>query len=67
MVEALFHQGFLPNSLSEINMKDGDSFIGKEVQLMIKDIQTEKDKKSKKITFSRKDITLQKRSKSFLN
>lgn len=29
MVEAMFHQGFLPNSLSEINMKDGDNFIGK--------------------------------------
>ena len=24
MVEAMFHQGFLPNSLSEISMKDGD-------------------------------------------
>ena len=65
MVEAMFHQGFLPNSLSEINMKDGDSFIGKEVQLMIKDIQTEKDKKTKKITFSRKDITMQKEEQEF--
>ncbi|WP_300389239.1 MULTISPECIES: 30S ribosomal protein S1 [unclassified Fusobacterium] len=65
MVEALFHQGFLPNSLSEINMKDGDSFIGKEVQLLIKDIQLDKDKKSKKITFSRKDITLQKEEQEF--
>ena len=65
MVEAMFHQGFLPNSLSEINMKDGDDFIGKEVQLMIKDIQTEKDKKTKKITFSRKDITLQKEEQEF--
>lgn len=65
MIEALFHQGFLPNSLSEINMKDGDKFIGQEVQLMIKDIQLDKDKKSKKITFSRKDITLQKEEKEF--
>ncbi|WP_291259664.1 30S ribosomal protein S1 [Fusobacterium sp.] len=65
MVESLFHQGFLPNSLSEINMKDGDSFIGKEVQLLIKDIQLDKDKKSKKITFSRKDITLQKEEQEF--
>lgn len=65
LVEALFHQGFLPNSLSEINMKDGDSFIGKEVQLLIKDIQLDKDKKSKKITFSRKDITLQKEEQEF--
>ena len=32
---------------------------------MIKDIQTEKDKKTKKITFSRKDITLQKEEQEF--
>lgn len=65
MVEALFHQGFLPNSLSEISMKDGDKVIGQEVQVMIKDIQPDKDKKAKKITFSRKDITLQKEEKEF--
>lgn len=65
IVEALFHQGFLPNSLSEINMNEGDNFIGKEVQVMIKDIQVEKDKKTKKITFSRKDITLQKEEQEF--
>ena len=33
MVEAMFHQGFLPNSLSEINMKDGDNFMVKKFNL----------------------------------
>ncbi len=39
MVEAMFHQGFLPNSLSEISMKDGDKVIGEEIKVMIKDIK----------------------------
>ena len=65
MVEAMFHQGFLPNSLSEISMKDGDKVIGDEIKVMIKDIKPDKDKKGKKITFSKKDITLLKESEEF--
>lgn len=65
MVEAMFHQGFLPNSLSEISMKDGDKVIGEEIKVMIKDIKPDKDKKGKKITFSKKDITLLKESEEF--
>lgn len=65
MVEAMFHQGFLPNSLSEISMKDGEKVIGDEIKVMIKDIKPDKDKKGKKITFSKKDITLLKESEEF--
>ena len=65
MVEAMFHQGFLPNSLSEISMKDGDKVVGQDITVMIKDIKPDKDKKGKKITFSKKDITLQKEEKEF--
>ena len=65
MVEAMFHQGFLPNSLSEISMKDGDKVVGEDITVMIKDIKPDKDKKGKKITFSKKDITLQKEEKEF--
>lgn len=65
MVEAMFYQGFLPNSLSEISMKDGDKVIGEEIKVMIKDIKPDKDKKGKKITFSKKDITLLKESEEF--
>lgn len=65
MIEAMFHQGFLPNSLSEISMKDGDKVIGEEIKVMIKDIKPDKDKKGKKITFSKKDITLLKESEEF--
>lgn len=65
MVEAMFHQGFLPNSLSEISMKDGDKVIGEEIKVMIKDIKPDKDKKGKKITFSKKDITILKESEEF--
>ncbi|MDO4589665.1 MAG: 30S ribosomal protein S1 [Fusobacterium sp.] len=65
MVEAMFHQGFLPNSLSEISMKDGDKVIGDEIKVIIKDIKPDKDKKGKKITFSKKDITLLKENEEF--
>lgn len=65
MVNALLHQGFLPNSLSEIPMKDADKMVGKEVEVVVKDMQLSKDKKIEKITFSRKDITLQKEEEEF--
>lgn len=54
VVELLHQQGFLPNSLSEIPMDKGESFIGKEVSLVIKEIKEEK--RGKKILLSRKEI-----------
>lgn len=64
ILSVLSHQGFLPNSLSEIPMKDGDKMVGKEVNVMVKDMQ--KDKRGgDKITFSRKEITVQKQQEEF--
>lgn len=65
IVNVLLHQGFLPNSLSEISMKDADKMVGKEIEIVVKDLQLSKDKRIEKITFSRKDITLQKEEEEF--
>ncbi|MGL4629455.1 S1 RNA-binding domain-containing protein [Cetobacterium sp.] len=54
VVELFFQQGFLPNSLSEIPFDQGDSFVGQEVSVVIKDVK--EDKKGKKILLSRKEI-----------
>lgn len=53
-VEMFHHQGFLPTSLSEISNEEADSFIGKDISLMIKELKT--DKKGTKILLSRKEI-----------
>lgn len=58
IVDFLSHQGFLPNSLSEIPLKNAEKYVGKNINFLIKDIQNDKDKKNKKITLSVKDITL---------
>ncbi|WP_337742866.1 30S ribosomal protein S1 [Fusobacterium gonidiaformans] len=66
IVEAALYQGFLPNSLSEINEKDGEAMVGKNIDVIVKDIkQDSRDKRSKKITFSKKDITLMKEGEEF--
>lgn len=65
ILTALSHQGFLPNSLSEISMKDGDKMVGKEIKVMVKDMQPARDKRGDKITFSRKDITILKEEEEF--
>ncbi|MGL5175496.1 MAG: S1 RNA-binding domain-containing protein [Cetobacterium sp.] len=54
VVELFFQQGFLPNSLSEIPFDQGDSFLGQEVSVVIKDVK--EDKKGKKILLSRREI-----------
>lgn len=51
-------QGFLPNSLSEIPMKQSDSAVGTMIDVIVKDIKA--DKKGKRVTFSKKDISLAK-------
>lgn len=63
ILSVLSHQGFLPNSLSEIPKKEGDKMVGKEIKVMVKDMQ--KDRRGDKITFSRKEITVQKQQEEF--
>lgn len=54
IVELFHQQGFLPNSLSEISLEKGDSFVGKELAVVVKEIK--EDRKGKKILLSRKEI-----------
>ncbi|WP_418964902.1 S1 RNA-binding domain-containing protein [Cetobacterium sp.] len=54
IVELFHQQGFLPNSLSEISLEQGDSFVGKELAVVVKEIK--EDRKGKKILLSRKEI-----------
>ena len=64
LVQALFYPGFLPNSLSEIPENE-EKVAGKKVQVIVKDIKHDKDKKNKKITYSVKDIKLAEQAKEF--
>ena len=65
LVQALFHAGFLPNSLSEIPENE-EKVAGKKVQVIVKDIKVDpKDKRNKKITYSVKDIKLAEQAKEF--
>lgn len=58
LVNALFYPGFLPNSLSEIS-NDEENVEGRRVKVIVKDIKADnKDKRSKKITYSVKDIRI---------
>ena len=54
IVELFHQQGFLPNSLSEISLEQGDSFVGKELSVVVKEVK--EDRKGKKILLSRKEI-----------
>lgn len=58
IVEVYHQQAFLPNSLSEIPVEQGDSFVGKELPIVVKEIK--EDKKGKKILLSRKEIVIAK-------
>lgn len=59
ILQVLGHQGFLPNSLSEIPLKDGDKMVGKNIEVVVKDFEIVKDsRKQNRITFSRRDITM---------
>lgn len=65
LVQALFHVGFLPNSLSEISENEVN-VIGKKISVIVKDIKVDsKDKKVKKITYSTKDIKFMEQEKEF--
>nr|WP_307774822.1 S1 RNA-binding domain-containing protein [uncultured Cetobacterium sp.] len=54
VVEVLYQQCFLPNSLSEIPFDKGDEFVGTDIQFMVKEIKD--DRKGKKILLSRKEL-----------
>lgn len=58
IIEMFSQQGFLPNSLSEIPFDKGDSFVGKELVVAIKEIK--EDKKGKKILVSRREFVAKK-------
>ena len=64
LVQALFYPGFLPNSLSEIPDNE-EKVAGRKVQVVVKDIKNDRDKKNKKITYSVKDIKLAEQAKEF--
>ncbi|MEG0097327.1 MAG: S1 RNA-binding domain-containing protein [Cetobacterium sp.] len=63
ILEVSHQQGFLPNSLSEIPASQGESSVGKGIEVMVKEIK--EDKKGKKVLFSRKDISLANQEKEF--
>ncbi|MEG1183042.1 MAG: S1 RNA-binding domain-containing protein [Cetobacterium sp.] len=54
VVEVFHQQGFLPNSLSEIPFESGDEYVGKETQVVVKEVK--EDRRGKKILLSRKEI-----------
>lgn len=56
ILEFMKQQGFLPNSLSEISMKNDEDVTNTNIDVIIKDIKV--DKKGRKIIFSRKDIVM---------
>ncbi|MGL5088043.1 MAG: S1 RNA-binding domain-containing protein [Cetobacterium sp.] len=58
IVEMFSQQGFLPNSLSEIPFDKGDSFVGKDLSVTIKEIK--EDKKGTKILVSRRELVAKK-------
>lgn len=58
IVEVYGQQCFLPNSLSEINMEDGEKFVGKDVEIVVKEIK--EDKRGNKVLVSRKDVVISK-------
>ena len=61
IVEVFSHQVFLPKSLSET--KKGEDIVGKTINVLVKEIK--EDKKGKKVTVSRKDITMMQADKEF--
>lgn len=61
IVEIFSHQVFLPKSLSET--RKGEDIIGKTVSVLVKEIK--EDRKGKKVTVSRKDITMMEADKEF--
>ncbi|MGL4402874.1 MAG: S1 RNA-binding domain-containing protein [Fusobacteriaceae bacterium] len=63
IIEYKKQQGFLPNSLSEIPMRNSDNVIGQNIEVIVKDIKA--DKKGKRITFSKKDISMAKEAEQF--
>ena len=61
IVEIFSHQVFLPKSLSET--KKDEDITGKTISVLVKEIK--EDKKGKRVTVSRKDITMMQADKEF--
>lgn len=61
IVEILAHQAFLPQSLSEV--KIGEDITGDKIQVLLKELK--EDKRGKRITVSKRDITLMKANEEF--
>lgn len=57
IVEIYKYMSFMPNSLSLIKDEEEESFVGKEIEAVIKDL---KDGKRKKIIISRKELVMKK-------
>lgn len=66
ILNILGHQGFLPNSLSEISSREGDGVVGREYDVMIKDFEKDSKRNNTRITLSRRDITIEREKEEFL-
>ncbi|RUA06401.1 MAG: 30S ribosomal protein S1 [Fusobacteria bacterium] len=63
IVEVMAHSAFMPNSLSQIRKDSTENVIGLEVEVIIKDIKTERNRK--KILVSRRDVVAMAEAESF--
>ncbi|MCK5780546.1 MAG: 4-hydroxy-3-methylbut-2-enyl diphosphate reductase [Psychrilyobacter sp.] len=63
IVEVMAHSAFMPNSLSQIRKDSTENVIGLEVEVLIKDIKTERNRK--KILVSRRDVVAMAEAEAF--
>jgi small subunit ribosomal protein S1 len=63
IVEVMAHSAFMPNSLSQIRKDSTENVIGLEVEVIIKDIKTERNRK--KILVSRRDVVAMVEAEAF--
>jgi len=63
IVEVMAHSAFMPNSLSQIRKDSTENVIGLEVEVLVKDIKTERNRK--KILVSRRDVVAMAEAEAF--
>lgn len=63
IVEVMAHSAFMPNSLSQIRKDSTENVIGLEVDVIVKDIKTERNRK--KILVSRRDVVAMVEAEAF--
>ncbi len=63
IVEIMAHSAFMPNSLSQIRKDSTEDVVGLEVEVLIKDIKTERNRK--KILVSRRDVVAMAEAEAF--